>query len=73
MCVQRLLIVLIHFFLFIGQLDSETTELMALPRCGVKDKVGFGENRSKRYALQGLLMKMYDIYESYIITFHNLL
>ncbi|XP_077295202.1 matrix metalloproteinase 1 [Arctopsyche grandis] len=37
-----------------GSLDQETTELMALPRCGVKDKVGFGSSsRSKRYALQG--------------------
>ena len=27
---------------------------MSLPRCGVRDKVGFGnDNRSKRYALQG--------------------
>ncbi|XP_065370544.1 stromelysin-3 isoform X3 [Calliphora vicina] len=37
-----------------GDLDSETMELMSLPRCGVRDKVGFGnDNRSKRYALQG--------------------
>nr|XP_034840825.1 matrix metalloproteinase-14-like [Maniola hyperantus] len=26
---------------------------MSLPRCGVKDKVGFGESRSKRYVLLG--------------------
>ncbi|KAM7344269.1 matrix metalloproteinase 1 isoform 2-T4 [Cochliomyia hominivorax] len=37
-----------------GELDEETMELMSLPRCGVRDKVGFGnDNRSKRYALQG--------------------
>lgn len=32
---------------------------MALPRCGVKDKVGFGsDSRSKRYALQGSRWKV---------------
>ncbi|XP_041974462.1 matrix metalloproteinase-14 isoform X2 [Aricia agestis] len=36
-----------------GELDEETVTLMSLPRCGVKDKVGFGESRAKRYALQG--------------------
>uniref|UniRef100_A0A0P4W0G4 Peptidase metallopeptidase domain-containing protein n=1 Tax=Scylla olivacea TaxID=85551 RepID=A0A0P4W0G4_SCYOL len=37
-----------------GVLDEETLEVMNLPRCGVKDKVGFGTNaRRKRYALQG--------------------
>ncbi|XP_049307228.1 matrix metalloproteinase-14 isoform X1 [Bactrocera dorsalis] len=37
-----------------GDLDGETLELMSLPRCGVRDKVGFGtDSRSKRYALQG--------------------
>ncbi|XP_054736935.1 matrix metalloproteinase-14 isoform X2 [Anastrepha obliqua] len=37
-----------------GDLDDETLELMSLPRCGVRDKVGFGtDSRSKRYALQG--------------------
>ncbi|XP_069668849.1 stromelysin-3 isoform X2 [Periplaneta americana] len=37
-----------------GVMDRETSETMSLPRCGVKDKVGFGsDSRSKRYALQG--------------------
>lgn len=32
---------------------------MTLPRCGVKDKVGFGtDSRSKRYALQGSRWKV---------------
>lgn len=37
-----------------GDLDNETSTLMSLPRCGVKDKVGASsDGRSKRYALQG--------------------
>ncbi|XP_073813979.1 LOW QUALITY PROTEIN: matrix metalloproteinase 1 [Musca autumnalis] len=38
-----------------GELDEETMRLMSMPRCGVRDKVGFGTDsrRSKRYALQG--------------------
>ncbi|XP_073984475.1 matrix metalloproteinase 1 isoform X2 [Rhodnius prolixus] len=37
-----------------GNLDKETVITMKLPRCGVKDKVGFANDaRSKRYALQG--------------------
>ncbi|XP_039295486.1 stromelysin-2 isoform X2 [Nilaparvata lugens] len=37
-----------------GSLDEETLEMMSLPRCGVKDKVGYAsDSRSKRYALQG--------------------
>lgn len=44
----------VNILFFSGVLDSETKELMSLPRCGVRDKVGFGENRSKRYALQGI-------------------
>lgn len=39
-----------------GELDEETVKLMSLPRCGVKDKVGFGESRAKRYALQGMFL-----------------
>jgi matrix metalloproteinase-14 (membrane-inserted) len=39
--------------LFLGELDDHTLEQMQLPRCGVKDKVGTGDNRAKRYALQG--------------------
>lgn len=27
-----------------GELDGETMELMSSPRCGVKDKVGFGSD-----------------------------
>ncbi|XP_058837525.1 matrix metalloproteinase-19 isoform X1 [Topomyia yanbarensis] len=42
-----------------GELDNETMELMSLPRCGVRDKVGFGsDSRSKRYALQGSRWKV---------------
>lgn len=41
------------FFFFLGDIDEETYKLMTLPRCGVKDKVGPGFGRSKRYALQG--------------------
>ncbi|XP_053675334.1 matrix metalloproteinase-14-like [Anopheles nili] len=45
-----------------GELDSETMQLMSLPRCGVKDKVGFGsDSRSKRYALQGSRWKVKDL------------
>ncbi|KOB78388.1 Matrix metalloproteinase variant 1, partial [Operophtera brumata] len=36
-----------------SEIDDETTKVMSLPRCGVRDKVGFGESRAKRYALQG--------------------
>lgn len=40
-----------------GNLDKETVITMKLPRCGVKDKVGFANDaRSKRYALQGKLI-----------------
>lgn len=44
-----------HIFLFTGELDDKTLNVMTLPRCGVKDKVGTGDNRAKRYALQGKL------------------
>lgn len=40
-------------FFFLGDIDEETYKVMTLPRCGVKDKVGPGFGRSKRYALQG--------------------
>ncbi|RXG51136.1 Matrix metalloproteinase-14 [Armadillidium vulgare] len=38
-----------------GDLDEETIFMMNMPRCGVKDKIGYGANarRKKRYALQG--------------------
>lgn len=42
-----------------GEIDDETAQLMQTPRCGVKDKVGFGsDSRSKRYALQGSRWKV---------------
>ncbi|XP_026466648.1 matrix metalloproteinase-14-like [Ctenocephalides felis] len=45
-----------------GELDEQTMELMSLPRCGVKDKVGFGsDSRSKRYALQGSRWRVKDL------------
>ncbi|CAG0883962.1 unnamed protein product [Darwinula stevensoni] len=44
-----------------GDLDQETLDTMALPRCGVKDKVGKGVNaRRKRYALQDVMMMQND-------------
>lgn len=37
-----------------GILDNETIEMMNVPRCGVRDRVGHGDSaRRKRYALQG--------------------
>ncbi|XP_046668364.1 matrix metalloproteinase-2 isoform X3 [Homalodisca vitripennis] len=45
-----------------GLLDQDTKELMSLPRCGVKDKVGYGtSSRSKRYALQGSRWRVRDL------------
>ncbi|KAK7081846.1 putative peptidoglycan binding domain [Halocaridina rubra] len=45
-----------------GQLDEVTLEMMNTPRCGVKDKVGFGtEARKKRYALQGSRWRVRDL------------
>ncbi|KAL7023987.1 hypothetical protein ACKWTF_012864 [Chironomus riparius] len=42
-----------------GELDDQTITMMSLPRCGVRDKVGFGsDSRSKRYALQGSRWKV---------------
>ncbi|PSN48124.1 hypothetical protein C0J52_05812 [Blattella germanica] len=36
-----------------GEMDRDTAETMSLPRCGVRDNVGYASNsRSKRYALQ---------------------
>jgi hypothetical protein len=38
-----------------GEMNRETAETMSLPRCGVRDKVGYAsDSRSKRYALQGM-------------------
>ena len=41
-----------------GELDAQTVEMMGRPRCGVKDVVGHGSTREKRYALQGLQLKL---------------
>ncbi|XP_066986198.1 matrix metalloproteinase-16 isoform X1 [Macrobrachium rosenbergii] len=50
-----------------GQLDDVTIEMMNTPRCGVKDKVGYGsEARKKRYALQGSRWRVRDL--TYRIT-----
>lgn len=50
-----------------GQLDAVTVKMMNTPRCGVKDRVGFGsEARRKRYALQGSRWRVRDI--TYRIT-----
>jgi hypothetical protein len=44
-----------------GELDRETAETMSLPRCGVRDKVGYAsDSRSKRYALQGTRLTQRD-------------
>ncbi|XP_076254161.1 matrix metalloproteinase 1 isoform X12 [Rhynchophorus ferrugineus] len=44
-----------------GELDKETLQTMEMPRCGVKDKVGTGANRAKRYALQGSRWKVKNL------------
>ncbi|CAG7816605.1 unnamed protein product [Allacma fusca] len=49
-----------------GELDDETLQLMNMPRCGVRDKIGHDARRKKRYALQGSRWKVRDL--SYRIT-----
>ncbi|KAI5694140.1 hypothetical protein M8J75_011375 [Diaphorina citri] len=45
-----------------GHLDDDTLHMMTLPRCGVRDKVGFASDpRSKRYALQGSRWRVKDL------------
>nr|XP_018911716.1 PREDICTED: matrix metalloproteinase-14 isoform X2 [Bemisia tabaci] len=45
-----------------GHLDGDTLEMMSLPRCGVRDRVGFAtSSRSKRYALQGSRWRVKDL------------
>lgn len=45
-----------------GELDSSTIQVMNMPRCGVKDKVGREVHvRKKRYALQGSRWKVNEI------------
>lgn len=46
-----------------GELNPETVKWMNMPRCGVKDKVGKGEEhgRKKRYALQGSRWRVKDL------------
>lgn len=58
-------------FLLAGELDEETVKVMALPRCGVRDKVGFGESRAKRYALQGNRSKLWNSHYVIWVNFHQ--
>ncbi|XP_025201188.1 matrix metalloproteinase-16 isoform X1 [Melanaphis sacchari] len=45
-----------------GHLDDETLHYMSMPRCGVRDKVGFAtDSRSRRYALQGSRWRVKDL------------
>lgn len=45
---------------------------MSLPRCGVRDKVGFGESRAKRYALQGQYIALFMASNTGNVHFLNL-
>ena len=51
-----------------GELDAQTVEMMGRPRCGVKDIVGHGSTREKRYALQGLLLKLKQMFAQIKVT-----
>ncbi|XP_050539093.1 matrix metalloproteinase-19 isoform X2 [Daktulosphaira vitifoliae] len=45
-----------------GHLDDDTLHYMTMPRCGVRDKVGFAtDSRSRRYALQGSRWRVKDL------------
>ncbi|GFS42363.1 matrix metalloproteinase-24 [Trichonephila inaurata madagascariensis] len=45
-----------------GELDNTTLNMMNMPRCGVRDKVGHsGSARRKRYALQGSKWRVTDL------------
>ncbi|VVC43446.1 Hypothetical protein CINCED_3A002822 [Cinara cedri] len=45
-----------------GHLDDDTLHFMSMPRCGVRDKVGFAtDSRSRRYALQGSRWRVKDL------------
>lgn len=54
-------------------MDDETTKVMSLPRCGVRDKVGFGESRAKRYALQGKFNHSFYLLVEMELLFHKLI
>lgn len=55
--------------IFEGHLDDETLHFMSMPRCGVRDKVGFAtDSRSRRYALQGKYNIEITIYGKILYT-----